>query len=68
MKNAFVADGLRRFLRAQRTMTTEAIEKKYARQLAKAGPEQKRKIHEQMARELRAQKSPAHRPSPGTLW
>lgn len=68
MKDQFVADGYRRFLRAQKAASLEAIEKKYARQLAEAGPSRKHQIRKQMVEEYLAQKNPDHKPSAGTLW
>ena len=69
MKNKFVADGYRRFLHGRRVVTTESIEKKYASELANAGPDEKRKIRERMVEEfLRREKMLNHKPSAGTLW
>jgi hypothetical protein len=66
MKNKFVADGFRRFLRGKKAVTPESIEKKYAKELAAAKPAQKTQIREQMARDFLRQQN--HKPSPGTLW
>jgi hypothetical protein len=44
MKNKFVADGYRRFLRGKKSGTSESIEKKYAAELAKASPVEKNKF------------------------
>jgi hypothetical protein len=69
MKNEFVADGLSRFLRGKKNLQSESIEQKYAAELALAGPDEKRKIHERMAAEsLRREKVLNHQPSPKTLW
>jgi hypothetical protein len=68
MKNKFVADGCRRFMRARKAASSESIEKKYAAELAEADPAQKFKIHERMAQEYLRQKNLDHQPSPGTLW
>jgi hypothetical protein len=66
MKNKFVADGFRRFLHGKKTVASESIEKKFAKELAAASPAQKAQIREQMAREFLQQQN--HKPSPGTLW
>jgi hypothetical protein len=66
MKNKFVADGFRRFLHGKKALTSEAIEKKYAKELAAASPAQKTQIREQMAQDFLRQQN--HKPSPGTLW
>ena len=69
MKNKFVADGYQRFLHGKKVGTSESIEKKYAAELAKAGPAEKMQIQERMAAEfLRREKMEAHKPSPATLW
>jgi hypothetical protein len=69
MKNKFVADGFRRFLRGKETVTSESIEKKYAKELAAASPAQKAQIRERMVEEYsRRSKIENHKPSPGTLW
>jgi hypothetical protein len=69
MKNGFVADGFRRFLRGKKTVTSESIEKKYARKLTVASPAQKAQIRERMMEEYsRRSKIENHKPSPGTLW
>jgi hypothetical protein len=43
MKNKFVADGFRRFLHCKKSATPDAIEKKYAVELANANPDEKTK-------------------------
>jgi hypothetical protein len=69
MKNKIVADGPFRFLRGRNAATSESIEKKYAVQLANAGPDEKKKIRERMVEEfLRREKTLNHKPSAGTLW
>ena len=69
MKNKFVADGLSRFLRGKKDAQSESIEKKYAAELANAGPDEKEKIRERMAKEsLQREKSLNHKPSAATLW
>jgi len=69
MKNKFVADGPLRFLRVKKAVSSEDIEKKYARQLAEADSVQKHQIRKQMAEEyLRRQKIEGHKPSAATLW
>jgi hypothetical protein len=66
MKNGFVADGHRRFLRGKKAASTETIHEKYAKELAAASPAQKTQIREQMAWEFLRRQN--HKPSPGTLW
>jgi hypothetical protein len=69
MKNEFVADGFHRFMRGKEAALSESIEKKYAAELARADPQQKRQIRERMVEEyLRREKIEGHKPSPGTLW
>jgi hypothetical protein len=69
MKNKFVADGYRRFMRARKDASSESIEKKYAAELAKADPHQKLQIRERMVEEyLRRGKIKGHKPSAATLW
>jgi len=67
-KNKFVADGPLRFLRGQQALSSESIEKKYAKELANASPAEKLQIRERMNREFLSQKNREHKPSPGTLW
>jgi hypothetical protein len=68
MKSRFVAGGYGRFLRGRNTASWEAIQRKYAGELATASPLQKLRIRKQMAQELLNQKNRGHKPSPGTLW
>ena len=69
MKNSFVADGHRRFLQGRKTVASESIEKKHAAELANAGPDEKEKIRERMAKEShQREKALNHKPSAGTLW
>ena len=69
MKNEFVANGYRRFVRGKKAVTSESIEKKYAAELAKASPVEKNQIRERMTEEfLRLSKNEGHKPSAGTLW
>jgi hypothetical protein len=68
MKNKFVADSYRRFMRARKAVSSESIEKKYAAELAKADPARKFKIRERMVQEYLHSKNLDHQPSPGTLW
>jgi hypothetical protein len=68
MKNKFVADGLRRFLHCKKSATPDAIEKKYAEELANASPDEKSQIRERMVEEYRRlSKNIGHQPSPGTV-
>lgn len=67
--NNIVADGPSRFLRGKKALQSDSIEKKYAAELALAGPDEKRKIRERMAAESqRREKMLNHQPSPKTLW
>jgi hypothetical protein len=68
MKNKIVSDGLQRFLRERKT-SAAAVEKEYAIKIAKAKPDEKRKLQEQMAKEYRkVWMRQNHVPSAGTLW
>jgi hypothetical protein len=69
MKNKFVADGFRRFLRGKKALTAESIEKKYAVELATASPAEKLQIRTRMVEEYsRRATIENHKPSTGTLW
>ena len=69
MKNKFGADGFHRFMRGKEAALSESIEKKYAAELAKADPQQKRQIRERMEEEyLQRKKIEDHKPSAATLW
>ena len=69
MKNKFVADGLSRFLRGKKDAQSESIEKKRVAELANAGPDEKEKIRERMAKEsLQREKALNHKPSAAALW
>jgi hypothetical protein len=69
MKNKVVADGYRRFLQGKKTIASASIEKKRAAELANAGPDEKEKIRERMAKEsLQREKALNHKPSAATLW
>ena len=69
MKNQFVEDGSRRLWLGKRVLASESIEKKYAAELASAGPDEKEKIRERMAKEsLQREKALNHKPSAATLW
>jgi hypothetical protein len=69
MKNRFVADGYHRFLSAPKGVSSEDIEKKYAKQLAEANPIQQHQIRKQMTEEyLQRRKIEGHKPSAATLW
>lgn len=68
-KNEFVADGYRRFMQGKKGWTSESIEAKYAKELARANPTQKLEIRKRMVQEfLRREKVTNHKPSPATLW
>jgi hypothetical protein len=69
MKNNFVADGHHRFLQGKKTISSESIERKHAAELTNAGPVEKEKIRERMAKEsLQRVKALNHKPSSATLW
>ena len=69
MNNKFVADGSQRLWLGKRALASESIEKKYAAELANAGPDEKEKIRERMAKEsLQRKKALNHKPSAATLW
>jgi len=69
MKNQFVADGYHRLRLGQEALASESIEKKYAAELANAGPDEKEKIRERMAKESRQREKALNRkPSAATLW
>jgi hypothetical protein len=69
MKNKFVADGPQRFWLGKRILASKSTEKKYAGELANAGPDEKEKIRERMAEEHRRhEKALNHKPSAATLW
>ncbi len=66
MKNKFIENGEFQLFRGQEKLSMEAIEKKYAAELATADPSEKLKIREQMTEEFLRQQN--YKPSPGTLW
>jgi hypothetical protein len=68
MKNKFVADGYRRFMRAKKAASSGSIERKYAGELAKADPLQKLQIRKRMVQEYLRRGNEGHQPSAGTLW
>ena len=69
MKNKFVADGPQRLWLGKRILASESTEKKYAVELANAGPHEKEEIRERMAEERRRhEKALNHKPSEATLW
>jgi hypothetical protein len=69
MKNKFVADGAQRLWLGRKALASESIEKKHAVELASAGPDEKEKIRERMAKEsLQREKALNHKPSAATLW
>lgn len=68
-KNEIVAEGGFRHWLGQRALKSKSIEEKYAGELAKAGPDEKKEIYERMAEEThRHNKMLNHKPSAGTLW
>jgi hypothetical protein len=70
MKAKIVADGSFRFWQAKKKATAvEPIDVKYAAQLAKANPDEKRKLQERItAEKIIRERTLAHEPSAGTLW
>jgi hypothetical protein len=69
MQNKFVADGAHRLWLGKRALASESIEKKRAVELANAGPDEKEKICERVAKEsLQREQAVNHKPSAGTLW
>jgi hypothetical protein len=69
MKNKFVADGVQRLWLGKKALASESIEKKRAAELANAGPVEREKIRERMAKEsLQREKALNHKPSAATLW
>ena len=57
------------YCEVKKAASSEAIEKKYAAELANADPQQKRQIRERMVEEyLRRGKIEGHKPSAATLW
>ena len=68
-KNRIVADGQSRLWRGQKAVTSESIEKKYAAELKKAGPGEKREIYQRMVNEMeQTRKMVEHKPSAAALW
>ncbi len=69
VKNHIAADGAWRLLRGQKAASSESIEKKYAAELAKAGPAEKKEIYQRMSDEIeKRRKMMDHKPSAKTLW
>jgi len=69
MKNHIAADGESRLGQGQKALKSKSVEHKYAASLAKAGLDEKREIHQNMAEEnLRREKMLNHKSSAGTLW
>ena len=69
MKNRFVADGPQRSWLGKKAMASESVEKKFAAELANAGPDETEKIRKRMAEEdRRLEKALNHKPSAATLW
>jgi hypothetical protein len=66
MKSGFVENGYSYLLRGQKKMAMESIQKKYAQELATAGPIQKQQIQQKITAEFLRRQN--HKPSPGTLW
>jgi hypothetical protein len=68
-QNSVVADGAWRLQRGQKATSSESIENKYAAELAKAGPAEKREIYQRMSDEIEKRRKMAdHKPSAKTLW
>ena len=69
LKPQIVADGGLRLWRGQKAIASESIEKKYALELAKAGPDEKKEIHRRMLAEIEQRRKIAeHKPSSAALW
>jgi len=69
LRNHIAADGEWRLWLGQKAMTSESIEKKYAKQLAKASPAEKKEIYQRMSDEIEKRRKMAdHQPSAKTLW
>ena len=69
MPSQIAAGGAFRHYLGQRALESQSIEEKYADELAKATPEEKKRIYERMADEaMRRAKKLSHKPSAGTLW
>ena len=69
MKNKFIAGGSQRFWLGKKALASESVEKKYAVELANAGPDEKEEICKRMAEENRwREKALNHKPSAATLW
>lgn len=66
MTNGIVANGRWNLQAGRSKLSMTDLEKKYAKELANAAPEQKQKIHVRMAEDFLRQKN--HQPSAGTLW
>jgi len=66
MKNGIANHGIRRLLKGQKELTLQFFEKKYAKELAAAQPQQKAEIYQRILDEYDRQKN--HKPSAGTLW
>jgi hypothetical protein len=64
-----VHGGFWRLFRGQKSLSSESLEKKYADELAKASPAEKKEIYRRMVGEQeRRNKMMNHRPSPKALW
>jgi hypothetical protein len=66
MKNRIVDGGYGRLRKGQKKLTLAFFEKKYAKELAAAGPLQKGEIYQRILDEYDRQKN--HKPSAGALW
>jgi len=67
--NPIVEDGPWRLRRGRREGYPDVLQKKYEAELARANPDEKRKIYDRMQEELqRRAKMSGHNPSAGTLW
>ena len=68
-ENHIAEGGLQRLLDGQKAMKSIFVEKKHAKELAKAGPEEKKEIYARMAEEARRhEKMSNHKPSAKALW
>jgi hypothetical protein len=66
MKSGIATGGLGQLKRGQKELTMEAIEKKFAREIAATQPHQKPQIYRRMVDEFLKQKN--HKPSASALW
>ena len=66
MNKSIVRGGLGRLKQGQNKLTRESLEKKYAKELAAARPDQRGEIYQRIMDEYDRQKN--HKPSASSLW